>query len=275
MTLQPYTSLPLDQGAVSYAYGPDSFPSPGVEPGRIDRFTIDDSTAYPGTTRSVWVHAPAGHDPLRPASVMLFNDGWWYLDPEGDVRAGVVLDNLAAQGAIPSVVGVFVDPGIRTASDEPKNRNVEYDADDNRYAGFLIDEVLPRIAALHALEPDGHGICGGSSGGDAAFTAGWQRPEVFRRVIAFNPSFAQMPQGNPYPRLLSGGERRDLRIVLHAAHRDIGWNDPEWNWFAESLETAAALTRTGHDVRLVVGDGGHSPNHGGVLLPDALRWLWR
>ena len=36
MTLQPYTSLPLDQGEVSYAYGPDSFPRPGVEPGRID-----------------------------------------------------------------------------------------------------------------------------------------------------------------------------------------------------------------------------------------------
>ncbi|WP_292701265.1 hypothetical protein [Microbacterium sp. 69-10] len=84
-----------------------------------------------------------------------------------------------------------------------------------------------------------------------------------------------MPDGNPYPRLLRDGARRDLRILLHAAHRDIGWNDPEWNWFAESLETAAALARTGHDVRLVVGDGGHSPNHGGVLLPDALRWLWR
>ena len=28
-------------------------------------------------------------------------------------------------------------------------------------------------------------------------------------------------------------------------------------------------------VRLVVGDGGHDGNHGGVLLPDALRWLWR
>ena len=275
MTLQPYTSLPVSQDDVSYAYGPDSLPSPGVAAGRIERFTIDDSIGYPGTTRSVWVHVPAGHDSLRPASVMLFNDGWWYLDPEGDVRAGVVLDNLAAQGAIPPTVGVFVDPGIRTASEDPKNRNIEYDAADGRYAGFLIEEVLPRVAALHTVAAGGHGICGGSSGGDAAFTAGWQRPEVFRRVIAFNPSFAQMPEGNPYPRLLRDGARRELRILLHAAHRDIGWNDPEWNWFAESLETAAALTRTGHDVRLVVGDGGHSPNHGGVLMPDALRWLWR
>jgi hypothetical protein len=25
----------------------------------------------------------------------------------------------------------------------------------------------------------------------------------------------------------------------------------------------------------VLGDGGHDPNHGGAILPDALRWLWR
>lgn len=275
MTEQPYSPLPLEQEEVTYAYGPDSSVSPDVPTGRIEQFTMNQSAAYPDTTRSVWVHTPAGHDSRRPTSVMIFNDGWWYLDPEADVRAGVVLDNLAAQRAIPPLVSVFVDPGLFPASPESKNRNVEYDAADARYAGFLLDEVLPQVATLHALAPAGHGICGGSSGGDAAFTAAWQRPDAFGRAIAFNSSFAQMPGGNPYPRLLREGERRDLRILLHAAHRDIGWNDSEDNWFAESLETAAALTRTGHDVRLVVGDGGHSPNHGGVLLPDALRWLWR
>ncbi|MDR2997336.1 MAG: enterochelin esterase, partial [Microbacterium sp.] len=91
----------------------------------------------------------------------------------------------------------------------------------------------------------------------------------------FNPSFAQMPGGNPYPALLADGETRRIRTLLHAAHHDSGWTDRENNWFAESLETAAALARSGHDLRLVVVDGGHSPNHGGVLLPDALRWLWR
>jgi hypothetical protein len=30
-----------------------------------------------------------------------------------------------------------------------------------------------------------------------------------------------------------------------------------------------------YDFRLVLGDGGHSPNHGVVLLPDALRWAFR
>ena len=27
------------------------------------------------------------------------------------------------------------------------------------------------------------------------------------------------------------------------------------------------------DLRLVLGDGGHDPNHRGAVLPDALRWL--
>lgn len=137
-----------------------------------------------------------------------------------------------------------------------KNRNVEYDAFDDAYASFLLDEVLPLVRTR------------------AALTAAWCRPDGFGRVISFNPSFAQMPGGNPYPALLATGPRRETRVFLHAAHRDLHWNEPEWNWFAESLETAAALARAQYDVRLVVGDGAHAPNHGGVLLPDALRWLW-
>ena len=27
--------------------------------------------------------------------------------------------------------------------------------------------------------------------------------------------------------------------------------------------------------RFVLGDGAHDGNHSGVILPDALRWLWR
>lgn len=37
---------------------------------------------------------------------MFFDDGWWYLDPEGDVRGGTVLDNLPASGGLPPLVGV-------------------------------------------------------------------------------------------------------------------------------------------------------------------------
>lgn len=209
---------------------------------------------------------------------MFFNDGWWYLDPDGDVRGGIVLDNLAADEAIPQMIGVFVDPGVLDVDGVPtKHRNAEYDAFDDTYASFLLDEVLPLVGTRHAVSDDPmmRGICGGSSGGNAAVTAVWTRPDGLGRAIAFNASFAQMPGGNPYPAMLASEPRRPTRVFLQAAHRDLQWNEPDENWFAENLETAAALARAGYDFRLVVGDGGHSPNHGGVLLPDALRWLWR
>ncbi len=41
------------------------------------------------------------------------------------------------------------------------------------------------------------------------------------------------------------------------------------------LAGAAAHAERGYDLRLVVGDGGHDGDHDGVILPDALRWLWR
>ncbi|WP_205678781.1 hypothetical protein [Brachybacterium endophyticum] len=44
---------------------------------------------------------------------------------------------------------------------------------------------------------------------------------------------------------------------------------------AENLRTAAALAEGGYNLRIEVGAGGHSPNHGGVVLPDALRWILR
>lgn len=268
----PYRPLPQDLSDVRYQHGPDSHPRPGVPRGTTTAWQLD-AEAYPGTSRTVWTHVPAGLDPDRPAALAVVNDGWWYLDPDGDVRGAVVLDNLVASGAVPPTIGVFVDPGVREGP-QPKNRNVEYDADDGRYADFLVDEVLARVAREHHVtdDPARTVVVGGSSGGNAAFTAAWHRPDRFGQAVCFLSSFAQMPGGNPYPRLLAAGARRPVRWFLQAAHRDLGWNRPDRNWFAENLRVAAALAESGHDVRLVVGDGGHSPQHAGVLLPDALRW---
>jgi len=189
----------------------------------------------------------------------------------------VVLDNLIHHGDIPVTVGVFVDPGVLKTAEDPKNRNVEYDAFDDRYVTFLLTEIIPQVTRRYAIteDPDRWAICGGSSGGNGAFTAAWLRPDKFRRVICFLSSFVQMPDGNPYPKLIPGVARKPLRVFMQAGHRDLHWNEPNWNWLANNLRVAAALAEAGYDFRLVLGDGGHSANHGGVLLPDALRWLWR
>lgn len=273
----PYQPFPIDQSEVFYAYGPDSFVQEGVPAGQTVEFVLDGSTVYPGTTRKFWVHLPAGYDPAVPAPLMIFNDGWWYLDPEGDVRGGIVLDNLIHSGDIPAVIGLFVDPGIFPEAADPKNRNAEYDADDDRYVEFLLTEIIPKVTDPYAVVDDASlwGICGGSSGGVAAFTAAWRRPDMVRRVVAFSSSFVQMPAGNVYPDVIATTVRKPLRIFLAVEHRDDCWNQRELNFFSSNLRVAAALAESGYDFRLVLGDGPHHPNHGGVLLPNALRWIWR
>ncbi|ROO52643.1 enterochelin esterase family protein [Micromonospora sp. Llam0] len=291
----PFRPWPVDQSDVGYLHGPDSLRLPGIPVGRTIEFDWADSAVYPGTARKFWVHLPARYDPSRPAALLVFQDGWWNLDPAGEVRGGIVLDNLIHNGDIPPTIGVFVDPGALlndvsgqyvgdaavdgagTGGGGRRQRNVEYDAFDDRYATFLLTEIIPQVTERFSItdDPEQWGICGGSSGGNCAFTVAWLRPDRFRRVLCFLSSFVQMPGGNPYPQLIKDTPRKPLRIFLQAGHRDLNWNGPEDNWFASNLRVAAALAEAGYDFRLVLGDGGHSPNHSGVLLPDALRWLWR
>ncbi|MCF6377742.1 esterase family protein [Nocardioides KLBMP 9356] len=261
----PYTSLPIDQTEVTYEHGPDSGTLSPVPRGRTTQLSITGSRAFPGTTRSLWVHAPAAA-PTGPLPVVVFQDGAGFLDPDDEMRAAVVLDNLVAAAVIPPVVGVFVDPG---------NRNAEYDAPDATYADFLVDEVLPVVGELVPVSdrPEDRAICGFSSGGSAAFTAAWQRPDAFGKVIGLSSSFPQVAAD--YPRLVASEPVRPIRVLLQVGHRDLGWDEVDDNWVAANLELGAALLRRGYDVRLVVGDGAHDGNHGGVVLPDALRWLWR
>jgi enterochelin esterase-like enzyme len=274
----PYRPLAGSLGDVRYEHGPDSVRHPDVPRGETVELCWDDSQTYPGTSRRIWIHVPAAYDPREPAGLLVFQDGWWYLDPDGELRGGIVLDNLVHHGRIPVTIGVFVDPGVFEDVEDPvgrKNRNVEYDASDDRYGRFLLDEIVPMVRRRFTItdDPERWGIVGGSSGGNCALTAAWHLPDRFRRVLCLVSSFAQMPGGNPYPALIPATPAKPLRVLLQAAHRDLGWDRPENNWLAENLRVAAALAEAGYDVRLVVGDGGHSPNHGGVLLPDALRWL--
>lgn len=117
----PYVRQPSEfSQPVRYAYGPDSSRQQGVPQGTILEHEWSASRVFPRTNRRYWVYVPPQYTPSEPASVMVFQDGHMYLDPEGEIRAGVVFDNLIHRGEMPVTVGVFVDPG------EPENRNAEY-----------------------------------------------------------------------------------------------------------------------------------------------------
>ncbi|MCW2735370.1 hypothetical protein [Nocardioides sp.] len=63
---------------------------------------------------------PAATPRDRELACTVFQDGGRFLDPEDDLRAAVVLDELVHAGDIPPMVGVFVDA--------VEARSAEYDA---------------------------------------------------------------------------------------------------------------------------------------------------
>src|SRR5207248_5137729 len=226
VTEMPYVRQPVEF-PVRYAYGPDSSPQPNVPRGAIHEHEWNDSEVFPGTTRRYWVYVPAQYTPSAAASLMVFQDGHVYLDPDGAFRTGVVFDNLIHRGEMPVTIGVFVDPG------EPDNRNAEYDAFSDAYATFLLTEILPPVRDRYVIadDPDQWAVGGGSSGGSCAFTVAWTRPDRFRRVFSSLGSFAQVRGGNRYPELIQETEKKPLRVFLHAASRDLNWG-ADRNWFA-------------------------------------------
>ena len=91
MTEIPYLRQPDESSLpVRYAYGPDSFRQPGVPRGAIVEREWNASGVFPGATRRYWVSVPAQYTASEPAALMVFQDGWMYLDPDGEIRAGVV-----------------------------------------------------------------------------------------------------------------------------------------------------------------------------------------
>ena len=216
---------------------------------------------------------------------MVFQDGDAWLDPNGDMRVSTVFDNLIHRHEMPVTIGVFIDPGIFRAElpaklgwdPKPENRSVEYDTLSDAYAEFLLTEILATVQHGYVItdDPDRRAICGMSSGAICAFTVAWERPDQFRRVLSYLGSFADIRGGHRYPDLIRQTAKKPLRVFLQAATRDVNWNAADLNWFSANLMMAAALAERGYDFRLVLGDGGHDANHGGAILPDALRWLWR
>ena len=74
-----------------YHLGPDSLPQEGVPRGEIrGPFTLP-SNAYPGTQRTYWVYVPVQYEAATPASLMIYNDGQAFMNPEGDMRAQNVM----------------------------------------------------------------------------------------------------------------------------------------------------------------------------------------
>jgi gluconolactonase len=254
--------------------GPDSEVQPGTPTGEVIKGEFAGSKVYPGTWREYWVYVPKQLDRTKPAPVMVFQDGLQY-------NAPVVFDNLIHKKQIPPIVGLFVMHGrVKAPSADAldrMNRSFEYDSVSGDYARFLVDEMLPHVAATHGLtltaDPNERAIAGNSSGAIAAFAAAWNRPDAFRRVFSAIGTYVGLRGGNQFPVLIRKTEPKPLRVFLQDGSNDL--NNYTGSWWIANQDVNAALEYAGYDVRHEWGDGEHNSRHATAIFPDALRWLWR
>jgi sugar lactone lactonase YvrE len=163
-------------------------------------------------------------------------------------------------------------------SDQAQNRYeriFEYDSLTPRFANFLIEELVPEVAKTYNLSKDAndHGISGLSTGGVGAFVAAWNRPDQFRRVITWIGSFGNFRGADRLPGLIRRTEPKPLRIFMQTGRQDLV--NYAGSWYLENPRMAAALEFAGNDVKIDLGEDGHSNRHGASILPDTLKWLWR
>lgn len=279
--LIPAMLSPL-MAADDYQPGPDSKKKDGVPAGRVEGPFVWKSGIFPETVREYSIYVPAQYDGSKAASVMIFQDGHQYVRQGGEYNVPVVLDNLIADGGMPVTIGIFINPGHKSADGsmpespwKSSNRSFEYDTLSDQYARFLIDEILPEVGKKYKLtdDPDQRAVCGVSSGGICAFTVAWQRPDYFRKVMSHIGSFTNIRGGHVYPALIRKTEKKPLRVFLQDGSNDL--DNEHGNWPLGNQQMAKALEFSAYDYRFVFGDGGHTHKHGGSILPESLRWLWR
>lgn len=269
------------RAADNYKLEPDSQVQPGVPRGTVTKHRWTNSVVFPGTVRDYWVYVPSQYDPSTPACVMVFQDGGNYQNQEtnGQFRVPIVFDNLIHKKEIPVMIGIFINPGQIPAAEPGKkdrsNRSFEYDSLGDQYARFLLDEILPEVGKQYRLATNAgsRALCGSSSGGICAFTAAWERPESFGKVISQIGSFTNIRGGHIYPALIRKTQKKPLRIFLQDGSGDL--DNLHGHWPLSNQEMAASLKFAKYDFQFVYGDGAHNGKHGGSIFPETLRWLWR
>jgi enterochelin esterase family protein len=261
------------------AFGPYSYPKPGVPEGRLHGKFVHTSKIYNGMTSDYWVYVPAQYDPAMPAALMVWQDGEGLVKRELPSHAQIVFDNLTHEKKIPVMIHVLISPGFIGSR---RMRSIEYDTVNDTYARFLRDEILADVGAKWNLRKDGYSraIAGNSSGGICAFNAAWHQPDQFSRVLSRVGSFTSIQWqpgviegGNVYPNKVRKEPHRNIRVWLQDGSGDLENNHGSWPY--QNLQMANSLKLREYDFHLSWGNGSHTGNGGHAELPEEMIWLWR
>ena len=263
----------------SYALSEDSKPQPNVPKGTVTKHVFK-SDLFEGTIREYYVYVPQQYRKDQPAALMIFQDGHAYVKEDGDFKTPTVLDNLIHKREMPVTIGIFINPGHQSSElpENPfraSNRSWEYDELSDLYSRFLIEEIIPEVAENYNLtsDPKMRAISGLSSGGICAFTAAWERPDYFYRVLSHIGSFTNIRGGHNYPSMIRRHAKRDIKVYLQDGSGDL--NNQYGNWWLANQQMASSLEFRDYEYIFVKGTGGHNGKHGAAIFPEALKWLWK
>lgn len=266
-----------------------------------DDATLDRKKAI-RKARKIFVYVPAAYVDGTKAPVLVMHDGPSHFDL---VRNA--LDNLTGSPDPGRRLPPFIAISVQNGGDDSKGsqRGLEYDTMSDRLARFVNDEVFPAVlrnpeirSAYPKLaiteDPWGRAVMGCSSGGAAALTMGWFRPDLFRRLITYSGTFvdqqdddaaeeSQFPLGaweyHSSMNLIGNSDRKPLRIFTHVAENDLRANDPEesyHNWVMANERTAAVLKAKHYDYRYVFSKKSKHCDKRVFehTLADTLVWTW-
>jgi iron(III)-enterobactin esterase len=239
-----------------------------------------------------------------PAPVLVIQDGPGELGQVSNALDNMTISQDATRKLPPFIVIAVPSGGGDAIGSE---RGLEYDTLSDRYARYITQEVMPGVqASLKSAypnlkfdpNPSGRAALGCSSGGSAAFTMAWFRPDLFSRVIAYSATLVSQqdpkaPESTAYPHggwdyhsdveIIKNdktGREKQVRIFHNANQNELGATDPDSgrrNWLTAGKRTAAALKAKGFHYKYVYGQGaGHcAAEVKSATLADALAWVWR
>lgn len=185
----------------------------GSPAGVLDRLSVESRLL--GNRRDITIYRPAGFDPAREDTILLFVfDADQYLER---VPVPRILDNVIAAGAVPPVVAVFI------ANPDREARARELPANP-AFADFMASELYPLVVKETGLKVSAARtvLAGSSYGGLASATVAMRHPEIFGNVLSMSGSFWWSPPGTPEDRqehvagLIAKGPKLPLRFFLSA-----------------------------------------------------------
>jgi enterochelin esterase family protein len=223
---------------------------------------------YDVTVR-VYVPAPGEGAPRR-SPVLYVTDGsdYWHEDMG---RLTATLDNLIAEGRIPPLVAVFVDPWDPKHEVNRREKELAPNADDPSrpieacpFCEFLVEELGPRVESRLRIDGTRRGILGDSLGGFNAAFMGLRYPEHFRLLAIQSPAVGRSPW---LAEAIAKAKVLPRRVAI-----DVGLYEERYLPGARSLRDA--YRARGVDVRHIEVPDGHSWGHWRATAAPMLEFLY-